>query len=73
MRVRAAIKADMRDGHFGAFGGRYVPETLMAPLLELEEAYHEASADTGFHEELGVYLRDYAGRPTPLYLSLIHI
>jgi tryptophan synthase beta chain len=54
-------------GHFGKFGGRYVPEILMAPLMELEEAYREAVDDRGFREELESYLRDYAGRPTPLY------
>jgi tryptophan synthase beta chain len=54
-------------GHFGAFGGRYIPETLMAPLAELEEAYLEAVRDPVFRGELDSYLRDYAGRPTPLY------
>jgi len=56
-----------KGGHYGEFGGRYVPETLMTPLMELEEAYLEAAADTAFQEELRYYLRDYAGRPTPLY------
>jgi tryptophan synthase beta chain len=55
------------DGHFGAFGGRYVPETLIAPLAELEQAYAEAMADPAFQQELSMYLQDYAGRPTPLY------
>ena len=54
-------------GHFGAFGGRYVPETLVAPLAHLERAYREAAKDGGFQRELAGYLRDYAGRPTPLY------
>ena len=54
-------------GHFGEFGGRYVPETLMTPLFELEEAYLEAMEDEAFREELALLLRDYAGRPTPLY------
>ncbi len=54
-------------GRFGAFGGRYVPETLIAPLSELEEAYRKAAADPAFREELDSYLSDYAGRPTPLY------
>jgi len=54
-------------GHFGDFGGRYVPETLMTPLFELEEAYLEAMRDDAFREELALLLRDYAGRPTPLY------
>lgn len=54
-------------GRFGRFGGRYVPETLMGALDELEAAYAAASSDPGFSEELGALLRDYVGRPTPLY------
>jgi tryptophan synthase beta chain len=53
-------------GHFGPYGGRYVPETLMAPLDELEQAYHAARRDPAFEAELRALLRDYAGRPTPL-------
>jgi tryptophan synthase beta chain len=56
-------------GRFGAYGGRYVPETLMAALEELEQAYAEAQADPAFHTELDSLLRDYAGRPTPLYFA----
>lgn len=56
-------------GRFGAYGGRYVPETLMAALEELEHAYEEAQADPVFHAELDLLLRDYAGRPTPLYFA----
>jgi tryptophan synthase beta chain len=56
-------------GRFGAYGGRYVPETLMAALEELEHAYSEAQADPLFHAELDSLLKDYAGRPTPLYLA----
>src|ERR1700761_1069025 len=56
-------------GRFGAYGGRYVPETLMAALEELEHAYAEAQADPLFHAELDSLLKDYAGRPTPLYLA----
>ncbi len=56
-------------GRFGAYGGRYVPETLMAALEELEHAYTEAQADPAFHAELDLLLRDYAGRPTPLYFA----
>jgi tryptophan synthase beta chain len=67
MRTQAMTEIDRGEGHFGVFGGRYVPETLMAPLFELEEACNEAAADPAFEEELGAYLRDYAGRPTPLY------
>ena len=53
-------------GHFGPYGGRYVPETLMEPLRELEAAYAAARRDPGFGEELAGLLRDYVGRPTPL-------
>jgi tryptophan synthase beta chain len=55
------------DGHWGPYGGRFVPETLMAPLEELTTAYAAAKADHGFHEELDTLLRDYSGRPTPLF------
>ena len=53
-------------GKFGAYGGRFVPETLMAPLEELEQAYTQARQDPEFHAELNGLLRNYAGRPTPL-------
>ena len=53
-------------GHFGRYGGRYVPETLMAPLRELEETYAAARRDPSFEAALGKLLRDYVGRPTPL-------
>src|SRR5271169_1738987 len=56
-------------GRFGAYGGRYVPETLMAALEELEAAYAAAQADPAFHLELDSLLKDYAGRPTPLYFA----
>ncbi len=56
-------------GRFGPFGGRYVPETLMAALQELEEAYLAARDDPSFQAELQSLLRDYAGRPTPLYFA----
>jgi tryptophan synthase beta chain len=56
-------------GKFGIFGGRYVPETLMAALDELERAYNELRKDPSFWREFEFYLRDYAGRPTPLYLA----
>jgi len=54
-------------GHFGRFGGRFVPEVLMAPLVELEAAYTAARKDRKFRARLGALLTDYAGRPTPLY------
>ena len=52
-------------GYFGAFGGRFVPETLMAPLAELEEAYRKAGRDRGFQARLDELLEHYVGRPTP--------
>jgi tryptophan synthase beta chain len=55
-----------RGGHFGAFGGRYVPETLMTPLVELEAAYREAVKDPAFRERLRELQVRYVGRPTPL-------
>jgi tryptophan synthase beta chain len=54
-------------GHWGRYGGRFVPETLMAPLEELTEAYKRASVDTSFRAEFESLLRDYSGRPTPLF------
>ena len=56
-------------GHFGRFGGRFVPETLMAPLVELTRAYESAQRDGRFRAELAALLRNYAGRPTPLYFA----
>jgi len=57
------------DGHFGPYGGMFVPETLMPALQELETAYREASKDMAFQSELGGLLRDFCGRPTPLYFA----
>ena len=57
------------SGHFGQFGGMFVPETLMAPLQELAAAYAAAKADPAFHAELNGLLADYCGRPTPLYFA----
>ena len=56
-------------GHFGPYGGRYVPEILMAPIEELETAYLAARDDPAFHAELAGLLHNYAGRPTPLYFA----
>ena len=66
--TRAAALPDAQ-GHFGRFGGRFVPETLMAPLVELERAYARARRDRRFQARLAALLADYAGRPTPLYLA----
>jgi len=57
------------NGHFGRFGGRFVPETLMAPLIELDQAYRAAKRDPQFQRDLRALLVDYAGRPTPLYFA----
>src|SRR5499426_3808472 len=56
-------------GHFGIFGGRFVAETLMPLILDLEKAYAAAKADPAFHAEMKGYLRDYVGRPSPLYFA----
>lgn len=56
-------------GRFGPYGGRYVPETLMHPLQELEEEYRKAQKDAAFQNELQYYLREFCGRPTPLYYA----
>ena len=64
-RARARSAA----GRFGAYGGRYVPETLMAALQELDKAYSEAGKDKLFHDEYRRLLADFAGRPTPLFLA----
>lgn len=58
-----------KKGRFGKFGGKFVPETLIPLLEELESAYLEAKRDKKFQEELNYYLREYAGRPTPLYFA----
>jgi len=57
------------QGHFGPYGGMFVPETLMPALKEVEAAYLVAKDDTAFQKELAYYLGDYAGRPTPLYFA----
>ena len=71
MRRSALDPAALPDaaGRFGRFGGRFVPETLMAPLIELEKAYARARADAGFRRRLRDLLTAYAGRPTPLYFA----
>jgi tryptophan synthase beta chain len=56
-------------GHFGPYGGRFVPEVLMAPVEELEKAYLEVREDAAFQAELAGLLHNYAGRPTPLYFA----
>lgn len=63
------IPAMRNSGRFGVFGGRYVPETLMPALDQLEAAYEAARTDANFQEELAYYLTNYVGRPTPLYFA----
>jgi tryptophan synthase beta chain len=67
--ILPANLSESRPGRFGVYGGRYVPETLVAALDELEHAYEEAKADAAFQAELNSLLADYAGRPTPLYFA----
>src|SRR5512133_4405491 len=65
----ASKRASVPPGRFGPYGGRYVPETLVAALKELEAAYAKARRDRSFARELEILLRTYAGRPTPLYFA----
>ncbi len=67
--METKLKVPDEMGHFGKFGGRYVSETLMPALLELERAYFEMKDDPKFKDELDYYLTEYAGRPTPLYFA----
>ena len=69
--MSAVANSDLPDaqGHFGPYGGRFVPETLMHPLKELEEEYFRAQRDPEFQRELDYYLKEFAGRPTPLYFA----
>jgi tryptophan synthase beta chain len=68
LRLHPASLPDA-GGHFGPFGGRFVPETLMSPLVDLERAYRAARRDGGFGRRLRDLLTTYAGRPTPLYFA----
>src|SRR5438477_5491879 len=65
----ALPKTPDRRGHFGPYGGRYVAETLMPALTELERAYAQARGDASFRKEFQHYLHQYAGRETPLYFA----
>ena len=69
MNVAELLTLPDAQGHFGPYGGRYVPETLMNPLHELESEYFRAQQDPGFQQELSYYLQEFCGRPTPLYLA----
>ena len=69
--MSAVAESNLPDaqGHFGPYGGRYVPETLMHPLQELEAEYFRAQRDPEFQRELSYYLTEFCGRPTPLYFA----
>jgi len=67
--MKAATQTKSSPGRFGPYGGRYVPETLMAALEELEREYERARRDKKFHAEFERLLKDYAGRPTPLFFA----
>jgi len=69
LKKHAEPRTGSRPGKFGKYGGQYVPETLMEPLRELEEAYNRFSHDPSFKKELAGWLDSFAGRPTPLYLA----
>ena len=69
MNSDAASNLPDDRGHFGPFGGRFVPETLMQPLQALEAEYFQAQRDPAFQHELAYYLREFCGRPTPLYFA----
>ncbi len=65
----ASVSLPDAQGHFGPYGGRFVPETLVHPLQELEDEYRRAQQDPKFQAELDYYLREFCGRPTPLYFA----
>jgi tryptophan synthase beta chain len=69
MTVIATDAVPDARGHFGPYGGRFAPETLMHPLHELEEEYFRAQRDAEFQREFDYYLREFCGRPTPLYFA----
>src|SRR3954468_5730266 len=69
MSAVASATVPDRQGHFGPYGGRFVPETLVYPLQQLEEEYARAQKDPEFQRELSYYLREFCGRPTPLYFA----
>src|SRR5918911_1378290 len=65
----ASLAVPDADGRFGPYGGRFVPETLMFALRQLTEQYEQASQDPEFRRQFEHYLRDYVGRPSPLYFA----
>src|SRR5205823_8056543 len=69
MSAIASATVPDAQGHFGPYGGRYVPETLMHPLQELEDEYLRCQQDPSFKREFDYYLREFCGRPTSLYFA----
>src|SRR5205809_4778506 len=69
MSVTATEQLPDAQGHFGPYGGRFVPETLMHPLKELENEYHRSQTDPAFQREFEYYLKEFCGRPTSLYFA----
>jgi len=69
MSLSATERVPDSSGHFGEYGGRYVPETLIYPLQELQTEYERAQQDAQFQKEFDYYLREFCGRPTPLYFA----
>src|SRR5262245_1105204 len=69
MSTAAASALPDAQGHFGPYGGRFVPETLMHPLQELEDEYLRSQKDPEFQREFEYYLREFCGRPTSLYFA----
>jgi tryptophan synthase beta chain len=69
MNKNSSAKVPDAQGHFGPYGGRFVPETLIHPLQELENEYGRAQKDPAFKREFEYYLREFCGRPTPLYFA----
>src|SRR5688572_21894978 len=67
--MRRAKPLPDAEGYFGPYGGRFVPETLMAPLAELTRAYDRVAKQRAFRRRLAEVLRDYVGRPTPLFFA----
>ena len=69
LTVTAEREKEMKKGYFGQYGGRFVPETLMPALIELEQAYLEYRKDKDFQKELAHLQKTYIGRPTALYFA----
>ena len=68
-RINSYKEGPDENGRFGNFGGRFVSETLMPLILSLEKEYEKAKIDNNFWKEMDFFLKDYVGRPSPLYFS----